>query len=322
MADQTMRRDFYEVLGVGRDASPEEIQRAYRKLARTYHPDVNKDPAAEGRFAEVSEAYDVLSDPESRKRYDAFGHDFRHIPEGVDPAAWARAQSGAPTGSPRSRRTRGSSTGPFGAADFGGQGADMGDLLRDLFENTQRSGWGSVAGADQEFEVDVSFDEAFRGGKRRITLSGPDGTRELQVTIPPGVVDGQRIRLAGQGGLGSGQGANGDLYLVVRVRPHPRFRLEGRTVHVEVPVSPWEAALGASVPVETPGGEVQMRVPAGSSCGRRVRLRHRGMPNPRGDAGDVLAEIRIRVPRSLHDDERRLFEELAQVSSFNPRHRR
>ncbi|HEX3564112.1 MAG TPA: DnaJ C-terminal domain-containing protein [Acidimicrobiales bacterium] len=322
MADETTRRDFYEVLGVGRDAAPEEIQRAYRKLARTYHPDVNKDPAAEGRFAEVSEAYDVLSDPESRQRYDAFGHDFRHVPEGVDPAAWARAQSGPATGSRRSRRGRGSSTGPFGAADFGGQGVDMGDLFRDLFESPPRSGWGSVAGADQEFEVEVSFDEAFRGGKRRISLSAPDGTREIQVTIPPGVVDGQRIRLAGQGGLGSGQGANGDLYLIVRVGPHPRFRLEGRNVHVEVPVSPWEAALGASVPVETPGGEVQMRVPAGSSCGRRVRLRHRGMPNPRGEAGDVLAEIRIRVPSSLSDDERRLFEELAKVSSFDPRHRR
>ena len=144
----------------------------------------------------------------------------------------------------------------------------------------------------------------------------------MEVTIPPGVVEGQRIRLAGQGGSGSGSGPDGDLYLVVRIAPHPRFRLEGRNVHVELPVSPWEAALGTSVSVATPGGEVQMRVPAGTSCGRRLRLRHRGLPNPRGDAGDLLAEVKIKVPHTLSDDERRLFEELAKSSTFDPRRRR
>jgi curved DNA-binding protein len=170
--------------------------------------------------------------------------------------------------------------------------------------------------------VTISFDEAFRGGKRSISISGPGSTRTLDVTIPPGVVEGQRIRVVGQGGKGSGSGQDGDLYLVVHIAPHPRFRLDGRTVHVDLPVSPWEAALGASVPVTTPGGEVQMRVPAGSSCGRRLRLRHRGMPNPRGDAGDLLAEVQIKVPHTLNDDERRLFEELAKASAFDPRRRR
>jgi curved DNA-binding protein len=320
MAPRTERRDFYEVLGVSRDASPDEIQRAYRKLARAYHPDVNKDPEAEERFKDVSEAYDVLSDPENRKRYDAFGHDFRHVPEGVDPATWARTQAGPSAGA---RRGRGRPSSGFdGGVDFGAEGFDAEDLFRDLFGSSRRAGWGSIAGADQETEVTISFDEAFRGGKRSISISGPGGTRTLDVTIPPGVIEGQRIRVAGQGGKGSGSGQDGDLYLVVRIAPHPRFRLDGRNVHVDLPVSPWEAALGASVPVATPGGEVQMRVPAGSSCGRRLRLRHRGMPNPRGDAGDLMAEVLIKVPHTLDDDERRLFEELAKASTFDPRRRR
>jgi curved DNA-binding protein len=318
MAPRTERRDFYEVLGVSRDASPDDIQRAYRKLARAYHPDVNKDPEAEERFKDVSEAYDVLSDPEDRRRYDMFGHDFRHVPEGVDPATWARAQADPSAGARRGRP----SSGFDGGVDLGAEGFDAETLFRDLFGSSRRAGWGSIAGADQETEVTISFDEAFRGGMRTISISGPGGTRTLDVTIPPGVVEGQRIRVAGQGGKGSGSGQDGDLYLVVHIAPHPRFRLDGRTVHVDLPVSPWEAALGASVPVTTPGGEVQMRVPAGSSCGRRLRLRHRGMPNPRGDAGDLLAEVQIKVPHTLNDDERRLFEELAKASTFDPRKRR
>jgi curved DNA-binding protein len=319
MAPRTERRDFYEVLGVGRDASPDEIQRAYRRLARTYHPDVNKDPEADERFKDVSEAYDVLSDPDDRKRYDMFGPDFRHVPDGVDPATWAQGRASAGRRD-RGSRSRGSKR--DGRVDFGADGFDPEDLFRDLFGSARRPGWGSIVGADQETELTISFEEAFRGGKRSVTIAGPGGTRTLEVTIPPGVVEGQRIRLAGQGGAGSGSGPDGDLYLVVRIAPHPRFRLEGRNVHVELPVSPWEAALGTSVSVATPGGEVQMRVPAGSSCGRRLRLRHRGMPNPRGDAGDLLAEVKIEVPHTLSDDERRLFEELAKSSTFDPRRRR
>jgi curved DNA-binding protein len=320
MAPRTEQRDFYEVLGVHRGATAEEIQRAYRKLARTYHPDVNKDPEAEERFKDISEAYDVLSDPEDRKRYDAFGPDFRHVPEGTDPDAWARAQSGQTGRRRRDRQEWSTGFSSAGGADF--NGFDTEDLFRDLFGSTRRSGWGSIAGADQETELPVSFDEAFRGGKRSVSISGPNGNRTIEVTIPPGVVEGQRIRVAGQGGQGSGSGPDGDLYLVVRVAPHPRFRLEGRNVHVDLPVSPWEAALGTAVSVATPGGDVQMRVPPGSSCGRRLRLRHRGMPNPRGDPGDLLAEVQIKVPRSLSDDERRLFEELAKTSTFDPRRRR
>jgi len=319
MAARTERRDFYEILGVGRDASPDEIQRAYRRLARKFHPDVNKDPEAQERFKDVSEAYDVLSDPDDRKRYDMFGHDFRHVPDGVDAATWARGRAAA------GRRDRGSRSRGFnqdGRVDFDTDGFDPEEIFRDLFGSARRPGWGSVAGADQETELTISFDEAFHGGTRSVTIAGPNRTRTLEVAIPPGVIEGQRIRLAGQGGTGSGSGPDGDLYLVVRIAPHSRFRLEGRDVHVELPVSPWEAALGTSVSIATPGGAVQMRVPPGSSCGRRLRLRHRGMPNPRGDAGDLLAEVKIKVPRTLSDDERRLFEELAKSSTFDARRRR
>jgi len=312
------RRDFYEVLGVARDAQPDEIQRAYRKLARTYHPDVNKDPAAEERFKEISEAYDVLSDPETRRRYDAFGDDFRRVPPDVDPETWNRQ---------RAARANGASGGPgaeYYTSGFGenvGADFDFDDIFESFFT---RSGRGrgrtvSFAGADQEAELTLSVDDAFRGGKRSITLSGPEGPRSYDVNIPPGVTEGQRIRLSGQGGQGSGGGAAGDLYLVVRIAPDARYRIEGRDLYVDLLLAPWEAALGASVAVETPGGEAKVRVRPGTSSGKRLRLRGRGLPNPRGKPGDVYAEVRIMVPRSLSDEERVLFEQLAATSTFDPR---
>jgi curved DNA-binding protein len=164
-------------------------------------------------------------------------------------------------------------------------------------------------------------EEAYQGGHRSITLAGPDGPRNFDVTIPPGVLDGQRIRLAGQGGRGS-EGANaGDLFLVVRIQPHPRYRLDGRDITVKLPVTPWEAALGAEVPIDTPGGEATVKVPAGTSSGRRLRLKGRGMPNPRGAPGDLYAEVQIMVPPKLTKEERRLFEQLAGTSKFDPRKR-
>jgi curved DNA-binding protein len=314
-------RDFYEVLGVPRTATAQEIQRAYRKLARTYHPDINKDPGAEERFKEVSEAYDVLSDPDTRARYDRFGPGFRQVPEGVDPDAWAAAQQSAPSGARPGARGRA----PGG---FGGwttvDGGDMGDIhIDDLFGDLfgRRTRRGPMPGADQVAEIVLTVEEAYNGGRRWITLPGPAGPRSYEVTIPPGVIDGQRIRLAGQGGQGQGAPA-GDLYLAVRIAPHPRFRLEGRDIYVDLPVTPWEAALGAKVPVEGPGGEAKVSVPAGSSSGRRLRLKGRGMPNPKGKPGDLYAEVKIMVPRHLNQRERELFEELARVSEFDPRRQR
>jgi curved DNA-binding protein len=309
-------RDYYETLGVAHDASPDEIQRAYRKLARQHHPDVNKAPEAEERFKEISAAYDVLSDPHTRKRYDRFGPDFRQIPEGYEDAA-----DGATRGRTGGRRASRSGASPFGdgvrfeSGDIGGISFD--DLFGDMFAGR---GGGSIAGADQEVEITLDVEEAYRGGKRKLKITGPDGARELDVTIPAGVTEGQRIRLAGEGGKGARDGAAGDLYLVVRLAPHSRFRVEGRDVFVDLPLAAWEAALGTSAPVPTPGGDAKVRVPPGSSTGRRLRLRGEGMPDPRGKRpGDLYAVVKVMVPPTLTDHERALFEELGRASTFDPR---
>jgi len=315
-------RDYYEALGVSRAATTEEIQQAYRKLARRYHPDVNKDPAAEERFKEINDAYQVLSDPKTRGRYDRFGPDFRRIPEDYEERMAAGVGAGAGFGG--AGAGRGGSGQRFRVtpgfeAGFGGGGFE--DLFGDLFGAGRgaRGATGPIPGADQEAELQLSVEEAYRGGRRQVTLAGLEGARVYTVTIPPGVVDGQRIRLAGQGGRASGDGPAGDLYLRVRIAPHPRYRLSGRDIHVTVAVSPWEAALGATVPVTTPGGEVKVHVPAGSSSGRRLRLRGEGMPNPRGSPGDLYAEVSVMVPAKLTDREHALFEELAAISTFDPR---
>jgi len=311
-------RDFYQILGVPRTASQDEIQRAYRKLARANHPDVNKDPAAEERFKDISEAYDVLSDPQTRRRYDAFGPDFRQVPEDVDPETWRRARAGAQAGAGAGRAGRGGgSRFSYGA----GGDVDVDDLLGGLFGGRAGRGWGPVPGADQEAEIELGIEDAYRGGRRSISLAGPDGARTLDVTIPPGVTDGQRIRLAGQGGSGGDGARAGDLYLVVRIAPHPNYRLEGRDLYVELRLAPWEAALGASVAVATPGGEAKVTVPEGTSSGRRLRLRGRGVPNPRGKPGDLFAEAKIMVPPRPSKAERELFEQLAAASDFDPRRR-
>jgi curved DNA-binding protein len=312
---QTERRDFYEVLDVPRTASQDDIQRAYRKLARSYHPDVNSDPGAEDRFKEISEAYDVLSDPETRRRYDAFGPDFRQVPPDMDPETWARIRAGGGAG-----QAGGTGPGGFGRGGFDSDlgGINIEDLLGGLFGGR---GFGPIRGADQETELELTVEEAFRGGRRSVTLEGPDGRRTLEVKIPAGVTNGQRIRLAGQGGRGSEGAPNGDLYFVVRIAPHPRYRVDGRDLYVDLPLTPWEAALGTSVAVDTPSGEMRVKVPAGTSSGKRLRLRHRGLPHPRGSAGHLYAEVRIMVPAKLTGEERRLFEQLAATSTFDPRSR-
>ncbi|GIH23867.1 chaperone protein DnaJ 2 [Acrocarpospora phusangensis] len=263
--------DFYEILGVSRDASQEEIQRAYRKLARSYHPDVNKDPAAEDRFKQVSEAYQVLSDPERRRAYDT----------PVASRAWSPGWD---------------------------SGADIDDLLGGVFGRR----WGPMAGADQEAELWLSVEEAYGGGHRTVKIDG----KSAEVTVPRGVAEGQRIRLAGLGGRGGGGGPAGDLYLIVRISEHPRYRVKGRDLYTRLPLTPWEAALGARVALDTPGGEAKVQVPPGTSSGRRLRLRGRGL-----GGGDLYAEARIMVPRTLGPAERELFEQLAAGSDFNPRRR-
>jgi curved DNA-binding protein len=306
-------RDYYDALGISRDATSDQIQQAFRTLARKYHPDVNRDPAAEDRFKEINEAYQVLSDPDTRKRYDRFGENFRQIPEDYDERVGAGfagsgfGGGGRPGPGPRVR---------YGQGFDAGSGINIDDLFGSFFGGG--GGFGPIPGADQEAELELTLEEAYRGGKRQISLDG----RSYTVTIPRGVIDGQRIRLAGQGGQGSGDGPAGDLYLVVRIKPHPRYRLNGRDISLDLPVSPWEAVLGTTVAIRTPGGEAKVKVPPGSSTGRRLRLRGEGMPNPRGKPGDLYAEIKIMVPSKPTPREVELFEQLAAVSTFDPRRTR
>lgn len=283
-----MARDPYEVLGVAHGATAEEIQQAYRKLARRHHPDVNKSPDAEERFKEINDAYHVLSDPDRRRAYD------------------------------QPRRPTGQRTG-YGAGDryAGTRTADVDLDLEELFGGVfgGRTRGGPIRGADQEAELWLTVEDAYQGGTHHLTISGPGGPREYDVAIPPGVADGQRIRLPGQGGRSAGGAPPGDLILLVRLESDPRYRVRGHDIHVDLPVSPWEAALGANVPVRTPGGPATVTLPPGSSTGRRLRLRGQGMP----PSGDLYAEIRVVVPRTLSARERELFGELAKISSFDPR---
>jgi curved DNA-binding protein len=318
-------RDYYDALGISRDASTDEIRTAYRRLARENHPDVNKDPAAADRFKEISEAYDVLRDEEKRRAYDRYGENWKAASAGPGPGP------GGGGGGPRGGGPQGFEGFDGGFAGFGGGGAaegDLGDIFESLFgggrassrAGRRRRGGGdgfSVRGGDHEATIDLTLEEAFRGGSRHFQLS--DG-RDYEVTIPPGVRDGQRIRLAGEGAAGVGGGPSGDLLLRVRLVPHPRFRLVGDNIEVDLPVAPWEAALGATVPVPLiDGGTARVKVKGGSSSGTRLRLKGEGWPERDGRRGDLYAIVKIMVPKKLSRQERKLFEELADVSDFDPR---
>ncbi|MEA2403499.1 MAG: curved DNA-binding protein, partial [Thermoleophilaceae bacterium] len=273
-------RDYYEALGVPRDASQDEIKSAYRKLARKYHPDVSKEEDADDRFKEVSEAYEVLRDPEKREKYDRLGANWK-AGDDVSGAQGFRSGGAGDAGFGDGVRF------DFGGADFGGGGADFSDFFDSFFSSRGGGGFGagsrtrgrngfSTRGSDAEAEIELSLQEAARGGRHKIRLA--DG-RDYEVNIPAGVRDGQRIRLAGEGGAGVGGGPPGDLFLRVRIRPDPRFALDGSDLYTELPVAPWEAALGAEVEIPLlDGGTRRLRVPPGSSSGRRLRLRGQGLP--------------------------------------------
>jgi curved DNA-binding protein len=314
-------QDYYEILGVGRDASEGEIKRAYRKLARKYHPDVNKDKEAEEKFKQVNEAHEVLKDPEKRKLYDQLGPDWQSGQEFKPPPGWEDVHFDFQTG-PGAE-----------AFDFGG---GFSDFFETLFGGHMASGGGARArqaswvmrGQDQEAEIEVSLEDAYHGANRTITLQGheidPQGqvrptVQNIQVKIPPGVTDGTRIRLSGKGGEGMGGGPPGDLYLRVKIEPHPRYRVEGHDLVVEVPVTPWEAALGATVEVPVMDGTVNLKIPAGSQSGQKLRLRGKGLPKKGSQKGDLFARLKVAVPKNLNKREEELFSEMAKVSTFNPR---
>jgi curved DNA-binding protein len=302
-------KDYYKILGVQRNAGEDDIKKAYRKLARKYHPDVSKETNAKEKFQEVSEAYETLRDKEKRAAYDSLGSGFRQGQDFRPPPDWFDR---------------------FGA----GRGEDLGGVdLSDLFESLgafgRATGFGRGRGAgrgatrafpgeDYEVPVRLTLEEALRGTERTVQL---DGGRSFTARIPPGATDGQRLRLRGKGGPGANGGPLGDLYLQIHLEPHPLFRVSGHDLDLEVPLAPWEAALGAQIEIPTMTGPVAMKVPAGSKAGQKLRLAGKGLPKPGGGAGDLYAVLSIEVPNPLTEPEKELFEALRRGSKFNPRAR-
>ena len=311
-------KDYYETLGIGRDASQDDVKRAYRRLARKYHPDVSKEADAEARFKEVGEAYEVLKDSGKRTAYDRFGKDWKHGQEFRPPPGWERRFDFGGDGF----------SGASGFSDFFealfGQGGFQG--VGGGFQNA-RGSMGATAGArgpgraragtgsgDRNAKIEIPLEDAYRGATRAVTLH--DG-RTLSVRIPSGITEGQRIRLSGQGASGRGGGPAGDLYLTVTLAAHPLFRTEGRDVHLTLPVAPWEAALGATVAVPTLGGKVDLKIPRGSRTGRTLRLKGRGLPGRPN--GDQYVGLEIVVPPADTPEAESLYRKMAESMRFDPR---
>ena len=310
-------QDYYETLGVARTATADEIKQAFRKLARIHHPDVAKNKVTgEAKFKEINEAYDVLGDPDKRRRYDELGPNWQD--EGRVPPGAGGRHGGQPQGS--------------GDFEFGGTG--FSDFFESFFGGG-RDGFGSAGrgagaefarqGQDVEADIMVTLEEALRGSLRKVTLRRPgmDGEVEeaktYQVRIPPGVREGQRIRLAGQGGTGVGAGPSGDLYLRVRLARHPDFTVQAGDLHCDLDLAPWEAVLGVKARIPTLGGRASLRVPPGTAAGSQLRLRGLGLPREDGTRGDIYATVRILTPETVSAAEKALWEQLAGLSTFKPR---
>lgn len=304
-------KDYYKLLGVDKTAKPEQISKSFKKLARKYHPDLNPgDKKAEEKFKEINEAYEVLKDPEKRKLYDQLGPD------------WEKYQQG---GGP----------GPQGGAHFNFNGQDMGggdfsDFFETLFGN-RGGGFGGDTfggfgarqqgprrGRDVEAELPLTLSEIVAGGKRKVTLQMPEGPKILEVNVPAGVKDGAKLRLSGQGDPSPNGGQPGDLFLIIRYLPDKQFKVEGDNLQSEFWISPWEAVLGAKVPVKTLEGEVELNVPAGTSSGRKFRLKGKGMGSSKS-RGDLFVKAMIKVPSQPGAAEKELWEKLAETSTFNAR---
>lgn len=319
-------KDYYQILGVSKSATPDEIKKAYRRLARKYHPDLNPgDKQAERRFKEINEAQEVLSDPDKRSKYDRFGQ------------YWQQAAAGTPP--PGGVGTEGFDYGQYGSFDdfidellgrFGGS-ASRGARGRTYTYRTSSPGAGgfssfedlfggggsyqNVPVADTEAAITLTFSEAFHGTRKRLQLDG----ETINVRIPSGAKPGSRIRLKGKGGINPYNRQRGDLYLTIDLQPHPLFKFEGDNIVCEVPITPEEAALGAEIKIPTPDGKVTMKIPSGVGSGQSLRLRNKGWRGPTGKRSDQIIELKIVTPKELTPQERECYEKLRQASSFNPR---
>lgn len=305
-------KDYYQIMGVQRDASQDEIKRAYRKLAHKYHPDVSKQADAEARFKEVGEAYEVLKDPEKRAAYDQLGNNWKAGQEFTSPPNWGSGFEFSRNG--------------FGTAGMGG----FSDFFEELFGSQTRRGFtGSgftARGEDKYSKVIIDLEDSFYGATRNISLQVPTldaqghlqvDKRTLKVKIPKGIIEGQQIRLAGQGSPGMGRGNAGDLLLQIQFKPHSVYKVERRDLHMQLPVAPWEAALGAKVKLNTPAGQVDLTIPAGSNSGKKLRLRERGIPG--SPAGDIYVTLSVVLPPADSDTARALYIEMRDKLAFNPR---
>lgn len=310
-------QDYYEILGVARQATQAEIQKAYRKLARQYHPDVNKEKGAEDKFKKLNEAYEVLKNPQTRKKYDQLGSHWR---------------SGEPFSPPRGDQDI---RFDFGEAFSGTGFSSFFDMLfgsqarRGPSSQQYRSDDNADFGAiEQEATIEVTLEESLHGVEKEIIIKpikrssneeSKEAQRRIQVRIPPGAIEGSKIRLRGQGRSRVKGGKPGDLILKVRLRPDPRFRVEKHDLVGALVVTPWEAALGAKISVQTLGKPVSLAVPPGTQNGQRLRLKGKGLPKQKGEFGDIFYEIQVAIPKSLSDEERLHFEALARLSHFQPR---
>jgi len=322
-------KDYYESLGVPRTATEAEIKKAFRKLAREYHPDVAKDKKrAEEKFKEINEAYEVLSDPAKRKKYDELGADWKQGAEFRPPPGWEGFTGG---------RRRGSGGGAPGAEEFefhfGGTG--FSDFFEQVFGSRGRGagfagrdfgGRGGFAegefaerGRDIEGDIMVTLEEAMRGSVRSVSVRHNSHTDTYQVKIPAGVTEGQRLRVAGRGEAGAGGGEAGDLFLRVRLARHPDFQVEDHNLICEAELAPWEAVLGANISVPTLNARVNIKIPPGTQNGQKLRVRGRGLPQRDGGNGDLIVVARVEVPHKVSESERKLWEQLARESRFNPR---
>ena len=338
-------QDYYKELGVSRTASQDEIQKAYRALAKKFHPDINKEAGAEERFKIINEAYDVLKDPEKRKLYDSLGSNWKAGQDFRPPPGFENMRFHFGGNGGRARQG-GFSQGGFGFSDFfeslfgqsggGGFRAESfhqgnpfsnGFGQAESFADPFGGGYGrqgfSSPSADQEAELTISVEDLYFSRTKTIRLSSGNGygdsTKTYQVKIPAGSKDGTKIRLAGQGASSPMGGTPGDLLLTLRLAPDARYRVEDFDIIAALPVTPWEAALGGKIKVSTLDGDIQLTLPAGSGNGSQLRLRGKGLPKTKTQRGDLLFAVDIRVPPTLTDEERKLFETLAETSSFDPR---